>query len=119
MTRTAPRFLAGVLAIASAAPVVIAVYLALLTAVISAQQPDPTIPDGDPCCGHPDTWGDVALGFASAGACVLGAVAVTYVAVLLGRYAGSGSTPTDRQRRRAAGAVAWIGLVLALIVASS
>ncbi|HET8948997.1 MAG TPA: hypothetical protein VFN44_00760 [Solirubrobacteraceae bacterium] len=30
-----------------------------------AQAPDPDAPDGDPCCWHPDTWGDWALGSAS------------------------------------------------------
>jgi hypothetical protein len=28
-------------------------------------RPDPAVPDGDPCCGHPDTWGDVVEGAAA------------------------------------------------------
>jgi hypothetical protein len=31
---------------------------------IAVQAPDPFIPNGDPCCGHPDTWGEVAEGVA-------------------------------------------------------
>jgi len=38
--------------------------LALFTIGTAAQVPDPLIPDGDPCCGHPDTWGEVATGVA-------------------------------------------------------
>ncbi len=34
--------------------------LAMLYVGVAAQRPDPDVPDGDPCCGHPDTWGDVA-----------------------------------------------------------
>jgi hypothetical protein len=34
----------------------------LLFALITAQRPDPSVPDGDPCCGHPDTWHEVASG---------------------------------------------------------
>lgn len=26
------------------------------------QRPDPAIPDGDPCCSHPDTWAEVRDG---------------------------------------------------------
>lgn len=35
-----------------------------LSAGVSAQLPDPSIGDGDPCCGHPDNWGEVAGGLA-------------------------------------------------------
>jgi hypothetical protein len=119
MGRVASRILAGLLAVASAAPIVMALFLALFNVAVSAQQPDPTVPDGDPCCGHPDTWGEVALGFVSAAMFLLGASAVAYLAVQLGRYALSGRAATSRQRRRAAGAVAYVGLVLALIVIDS
>jgi hypothetical protein len=115
MGRIAARVLAGVLAVASAAPIVMALFLTLLSVAVSAQHPDPTVPDGDPCCGHPDTWGDVALGFVSAAMFLLGAGAVAYLAVQLGRYAVSGRAATNRQWRRAATAVAYIGIVLALM----
>jgi hypothetical protein len=32
----------------------------MLGVLIAAQRPDPEIPDGDPCCPHPDTWHEVA-----------------------------------------------------------
>lgn len=34
----------------------------LLAAAITAQRPDPSIADGDPCCPHPDTWHEVLDG---------------------------------------------------------
>lgn len=111
--------LAGVLTVASAAPIVMALVLAFLNVAVSAQQPDPTVPDGDPCCGHPDTWGEVALGSMGAGMFLLGAGAVAYVAVQLGRYGVSGRTPTPRQSWRAGAAIVYIGLVLTLIVIGS
>ena len=116
MGRIAARSVAGLLAIASAAPIVMALVLALLTVTVAAQQPDPTVPDGDPCCGHPDTWGEVAFGFVWAGMLVLAAVATAYVAVRLANYSRSGRAATTRQRRRTVGAVLYIGLVLALVV---
>lgn len=39
-------------------------FFILLSGAVSAQAPDPFIADGDPCCGHPDTWGEVATGVA-------------------------------------------------------
>ena len=116
MGRIAARSVAGLLAIASAAPIVIALGLAILTVTVAAQQPDPTVPDGDPCCGHPDTWGEVALGFVYAVMLIVGAVAMAYLAVRLGSYAVSGRAATTRQWRLTVGAVVYIGLVLALFV---
>jgi hypothetical protein len=118
MGRIAVRMLTGLLAPALAAPFVMALALAFLTVVVSAQHPDPTVPDGDPCCGHPDTWGEVALGLVFAAMLLLGAGAVAYLAVQLGRYAVSGRAATNRQWRRAATAVAYIGLVAALLFIS-
>src|SRR3712207_9424833 len=62
MRPIAARIVAGLLAIASVAPTVMALALALFTSVVAAQQPDPTVPNGDPRWGHPDTRGDVAVG---------------------------------------------------------
>jgi hypothetical protein len=76
--------LTGLLAVALIAPFVMALALAFLNVGVSAQHPDPTVPDGDPCCGHPDTWGEVALGFVYAAMFLLGAGAVAYLAVQLG-----------------------------------
>src|ERR671915_109426 len=100
MGRIAARVLAGLSAVASAAPMVMALVLALFNVALSAQQPDPAVPDGDPCCGHPDTWGEVALGLVSAAMFLLGAGAVTYLAVQLGRYAVTGRPGTKSQWRR-------------------
>jgi hypothetical protein len=50
---------------------------------------------------------------------LLGAGAVAYLAVQLGRYGVSGRAATHRQWRRAAAAIAYVGLVLALIVIDS
>lgn len=118
MGHIAARMLSGLLAVAFAAPFVMALALAFLTVGVSAQHPDPTVADGDPCCGHPDTWGEVALGFVYAAMFLLGAGAVAYLAVQLGRYAVSGRIVTNRQWRSAAAAVAYIGLVLALMFIS-
>ena len=115
MGRIAARVLTGLLAVASAAPIVMALALAMFNVVVSARQPDPSVPSGDPCCAHPDTWGEVALGFVSAAMFLVGSGAVAYVAVQLGRYAVSGGAPGNRQWRRAATAVAYIGLVLTLM----
>ncbi len=35
-------------------------FWVFLFGAIAAQKPDPTAPDGDPCCATPDTWGEVA-----------------------------------------------------------
>jgi hypothetical protein len=114
MRRSAARIVAGSLVVASAAPIVMALALALFSGVVAAQQPDPTVPDGDPCCGHPDTWGEVALGLGWAAMLVLAAAAMFYVALRLGNYAVSGRAATTRQWRHTAGALGYIGIVLAL-----
>ena len=49
---------------------------ALIAFSVGAQRPDPTVLDGDPCCGYPDTWGDVARALSFG-------VAIGYVAVAL------------------------------------
>jgi hypothetical protein len=58
------RVLAAVIAVALAAAALAGFGYIFLLAAMSAQAPDPFIPDGDPCCGHPDTWGEVATGAA-------------------------------------------------------
>jgi MFS family permease len=67
------RVVAG---IAGAGALVLATFgsaLVLLAADYAAERPDPSVPDEDPCCGHPDTWGDVA---GSAAGAIGGAVAI-------------------------------------------
>lgn len=53
-----------------------------LVGAIAAQRPDPDAPDGDPCCGVPDTWGEV-VGTAA------GAVASALVVGLLLAFAAN------------------------------
>lgn len=90
------RIAAGVLAVAAAIPTVMAFSVAMLNALTAAKGPDPSVRDGDPCCAHPDTWGEVALGLAYAAVFGAGALAVGYLAVRLGRYAVSGPRPNRR-----------------------
>ena len=61
------------------------VVMVFLIGGITAQTPDRDIPDGDPCCGHPDTWGEVALGFmwTLALAALVGAVLALAVALMV------------------------------------
>ena len=56
----------------------------LLGVGIYAEHPDPGVPDGDPCCGHPDTWGEVVEGgaFTAGWAFVDGLLLVVAVALL-------------------------------------
>jgi hypothetical protein len=56
--------------------------------------PDPAILDGDPCCSHPDTWGEVIRGGVSALAAVLVHSLVVTTALSLLGYAASGRRPT-------------------------
>jgi hypothetical protein len=58
------RVLAAVIAVALAAAALAGFGFIFLVGAISAQAPDPFIPNGDPCCVHPDTWGEVATGVA-------------------------------------------------------
>lgn len=57
----------GLAAFAAVVLVVVALagtFIILLGGAVSAQAPDPFVADGDPCCGHPDTWTEVATGLA-------------------------------------------------------
>jgi hypothetical protein len=65
----------------------------LLIAAISSQAPDPFIVDGDPCCGHPDTWGEVAGGVAWALGLVLLDALLVCLAVALLRFAATARWP--------------------------
>lgn len=58
------RGLAAILTVALVAAALGGFGFIFFGGAISAQAPDPFIPDGDPCCGHPDTWGEVASGVA-------------------------------------------------------
>jgi hypothetical protein len=53
------RLVALAILLAAAAGALWSFGLGVLMIVIGAQRPDPSVPDGDPCCGHPDTWAQV------------------------------------------------------------
>lgn len=62
--------------------------LALFFVALAAQRPDSSVPDGEPCCPHPDTWGEVVGGVAAAvlpgvaaGGLVLAGLALAWTAV--------------------------------------
>ena len=96
-----PRVAAALGALVALVTGTMTLSLAAFSILVSAQRPDPRVPDGDPCCGHPDTWGQVAEGMAVGvvfGAVGLGLLAL--MAVLL-TVALSGRAPGWARRRRA------------------
>jgi hypothetical protein len=108
------RGVAGILAVASVAPVCLGLAIAWLSIAVAAQRPDPSVPDGDPCCGHPDTWaevvGGIGLGVAVAAICV----AVLYLAMIFGEFAFKGARPRVLRLRRL---IASLSTVLAVSAA--
>jgi hypothetical protein len=58
------RGIAGLLGIGLLAAALAGTGLVLFGIGLAAQIPDPLVADGDPCCWHPDTWGEVATGSA-------------------------------------------------------
>lgn len=95
--------------------------IVLIGGFVWAQLPDPLISDGDPCCGYPDTWGDVAVGlvFSVVGAALL-AVIVRAIYVLV-RWAVRAWSPSGRSWAVSAGAGAGVAVVGfgALLVAAA
>ncbi len=84
--------------------------IALLVGGDAFQEPNPFILDGDPCCGHPDDWGEVALGAVSALVAFGIVAAVGTVAAALGFWGSTGRWP------RPARLVLLPGGVLVLVV---
>jgi hypothetical protein len=89
----------------------------LLVGATAAQAPDPFVANGGPCCGHPDTWGEVTAGVGW----TLGYVVVDALLVCLGIalvvWAARGRWP--RRRRLAsipAGGLTAAVAVLAVIL---
>ena len=95
------RVLAGVAAIAIVLVALWGVLFILLSAGSSAQAPDPFIADGDPCCGHPATWGEVRAGIAWTLALVVLDGLLFGVAVALMSWATRDRWPQPRR-------LAWI-----------
>ena len=60
--RSAVRFLAGVVGAVGVALPVLGLLPVGWGILGAGQAPDPWIPDGDPCCGHPDSWSEIYTG---------------------------------------------------------
>jgi hypothetical protein len=53
----------------------------IYTSAFQSPNPDPAL-DGDPCCGHPDTWGNVIVGgihFAALAIVALGLLTLSFI----------------------------------------
>lgn len=83
---------AGLLAIASWG-----VLFVLLIGAISAQEPDPSVADGDPCCSHPDTWAEVAAGLGLTVGYALVDALLFALAIALLAWAARGRWPSRRR----------------------
>ena len=86
----------------AAAALLAALWTALLAMVASSllrvPNADPAL-DGDPCCPHPDTWGQVALGALAVGVLVFAALALLVATSTLTGIAASGSLPPSVRRQ--------------------
>lgn len=88
------RELAGIGGIVAAGFALAVLPLLLFGLLLVPAVPDPAILDGDPCCSHPDTWGEVIRGAVAAlGAVLAHSLIVTAALGLLG-FAASGRRPT-------------------------
>ena len=75
--------------------------LALLyTTAFQRPDPNPAL-DGDPCCGHPDTWGDVVVGSVYFAATLSAAIGLLAASTALGMHAATGKSPQLAHTRRA------------------
>jgi hypothetical protein len=110
------RVLAAGVALASAVPLWFGIAIASITALAAAERPDPSTPNGDPCCSYPDTWAEVAGGIAWAAGTVPACAALVYVAVALARFAWSGTWRHVRRGRRLGLAVSYIGIWLMMFL---
>jgi hypothetical protein len=107
--------------IAGFVAVLISVYgtlWVLLAMSVAAERPDPEIPDGDPCCTHPDTWSEVADGaFAALSVASIDALVFT-CGLACALYARNGRWPSWRRLRWIPiGAVAAAATLMALALA--
>ena len=81
------RVLAGVAALTALPAAAVAAFLAWWGLDMVDVRPDPSVPDGDPCCGHPDEYRDVVLAGIVGSAYALGALALLVSVFALGRLA--------------------------------
>lgn len=115
--KTSLRVLAVVAAIVIVLVALWGVLFILLSAGISAQAPDPFVADGDPCCGHPDTWGEVRAGIGWTLALVVVDGLLLCVAVALLSCATRDRWPQPRRLARIPGGAlvaAMIGLIVVI-----
>jgi drug/metabolite transporter (DMT)-like permease len=88
------RVVIGVAGVIVAVLAVPGVVVVMFTGGYAGMVPDPSIMDGDPCCGHPDTWNEV---YASAGA---GVAAAFVVGLILALAVGLLSVASTGERPR-------------------
>jgi hypothetical protein len=87
----------------------------IFSAAFQTPNPDPGL-DGDPCCGYPDTWTDVAVGGAYFLATLIAAIGFMGAGVTCLVAAVRGRVP-DRARRSVwlrRGAVVALGCAIAV-----
>lgn len=114
----AARVLAAAVAVGILSIAAWGVLWILLGGAISAQAPDPFVADGDPCCGHPDTWGEVAAGVAwTLGSVVLDALLVCLAITLLSWAATRRRPSLKRLALLPAGALlAGVGILAIVLI---
>ena len=84
-----------------------------LVVSIHAEHPDPEAPDGDPCCGVPDTYGEVVEGGALAAGSALVDGALIACAFALLHHGTTSRWP--RIRWLAAGPLIYVLVVIVVI----
>ncbi|HWK26374.1 MAG TPA: hypothetical protein VNS09_07430 [Solirubrobacter sp.] len=89
------------------------VLFVFLVGAIAAQAPDPFVENGDPCCGHPDTWSEVVVGVGWTLGYALADALLVCVGVALVVWATRGRWP--RVTRLAYVPVAGVGAVAAIL----
>ena len=112
----AGRVAAGLLALASVIPLWFGSWWAAWGIATIAQTPDPAVPDGDPCCGHPDTWSEIAVAFLAGEQHHAGCAALSYLAFRLVHFALRGIRPTRTQAVRVAAANGYIAATLGVLL---
>ena len=84
---------------------------------MGAQLPDASVPDGDPCCGHPDTWFETILLTGAGLIWALVCAAVLALSVATFWWAIKGRPPTRRRVATLGAAIVVLQpIVFALLV---
>lgn len=115
MKGRAQRVAGGVLACALCVVALGLVGFAAFGALLSLQAPDPFVMDGDPCCGHPNTWGEVIEGLGWALLLVaLAGVLVAAAMALLARVSSQARPSLKRLALVPGAAIAIAGVIFAI-----